>query len=184
MPVHRFFFSRGSSPKINRNAPWVFCRTWSTYTCDLLSPLASAPPNPRAFLLIFNLIFTRSPPKSLLGHMRPTHVRLPKTWSDKTYTPLVPYLEYFSEKTNFAGSFICSILYGTLLYLHYPWESTQSIVPRIIIALFFRCINGLFFAIFVSMTPIMLSTCYAQNREFPGVDGKNPGPFGHLMNVL
>ena len=42
-----------------------------------------------------------------------------KLWSDNPNAPKIPYILYFNEKANFAGSLVTSILYGTSKASHH-----------------------------------------------------------------
>lgn len=80
-----------------------------------------------------------SPPNSAF----PPHSSLPPyltPWSDNPNAPRVSHDTYFMEKANFAGSLIGSILYGT--HITPP-------LPRPVLTLFIRSIQGIIVVLFV-----------------------------------
>ena len=130
----------------------------------------------------------------------------PQSWSSNPNAPEIPSSLYFQEKTNFAGTLIGSILYGTL---ETRPPTRPSIHPYfglgIVIVLFLQCMTALidplhrrgegikwglvsYTAVTFSVVTILtamnlnvLSVSYIDNREFPGEDTAPPGPFGYEL---
>lgn len=131
-----------------------------------------------------------------------------RPWSSNPNAPKIPYDLYFREKANFAGLFIGPILYGaheappTGMPIHA--HPTRSSILGIVIVLFFRCMAALLnpvnrrgegikwglishtmvtFSVATTLTGMqlgILSICYINNRQFPGVEGViPPGPLGY-----
>ena len=128
-------------------------------------------------------------------------------WSDSPNAPNISYRTYFDEKTNFNGSLLSSILYGTpdsLLPIP-PSVRAHTMFPGIVIVVFFQCMAALFNPVYrrgepikwglVSYTVVMFSLAtvqtvlnlhifsisYIDDRKFPGFDGVPPGPLAYQL---
>jgi hypothetical protein len=135
-----------------------------------------------------------------------------KSWSDNPNAPQIPYDLYFREKATFAGEIIGAIFYGLStdmpIFLSLLALFVRFIVPGIVIVLFFQCMAALFdpanrkregmrwgfvlftaamfsfVTIFTAMSSNILSICFVDNREFPGVGDKlPPGPIGYQFSI-
>ena len=178
-------------------------------------------PNP--FSLINSAVFSpsqnplpqvrpRPPSKSFLVNIcqmtemgDPSEWRL---WSDNLNAPMIPYFQYVEEKITFAGTLIGSILCGTRTTLSPPTSvylwALRSIIPGIVVALFFKCIAALlnpvylrgggvkwgfvsytvamfsFATVFTAVNLILQSNSYIDNREFmPSWEISGPAPYSY-----
>ena len=127
-----------------------------------------------------------------------------RLWSNNPNAPEISYVQYVGEKTVFAGYLIGPILYGTPKTPLPPHPSTRahsarSIIPGIVVALFFQCMAALlkpihlrgdgvkwgfisytmtmfsFATLFTATNLIIQSNSYIDNREFDcSLYGKMP----------
>ena len=133
-------------------------------------------------------------------------------WSDNPNAPRISHSLYIAEKANFAGVSLGIASYGipTIIRPAPPplTSSVRSIIPGIVVILFFQCMSALLNPVdstrggikwsLVAYTVIMFSivtlstamgldlqsVSYISNREFPGVEGElPPGPAGY-QNLL
>ena len=136
-----------------------------------------------------------------------------RPWSDNPNAPVISYSAYLDEKAWFAGTVFSSVLYGTPktgLFTHSSIgaHSVCSVIPGIVVVLFFKCMVALFNPDhrrgepvkwgLVSYTVVMFllvtvettmnldvqSLSYINNREFPGFEGLiPPGPYGYQLSI-
>ena len=130
-------------------------------------------------------------------------------WSNNPNAPKISRYLYVEEKSDFAGTLIGSILYGTRKMAHIYVRLTEpdlfaGFILGVLIVLFFQCMAALFdsanrrgerikwglvsytvamFSFATVLTGMQLnirSISYIDNREFPGVeDALPPGPLGY-----
>ena len=133
-----------------------------------------------------------------------------KTRSNNPNAPRISYPLYLAEKDNFAGTLIGAMLYGArahtsayLTVLTLPGRCH----PGVVVILFFRCMCALIdpinptrrnikwwpvahavtmfsvVTVYTTMNLQLQSTSYIDDREFSGVDGGLPGPFGYQLFI-
>ena len=128
-------------------------------------------------------------------------------WSNHPNAPQIPLWLYLGDKGTFAGVLIGTILYGMLSCRRYPsivaHLASLAKLLGVAMALFFQCmwvllsptntIKGAKKWALVAHTVAMFtfltiptgiglnfsSTCYINNRGFPGDDKYPPGPIGY-----
>ena len=150
----------------------------------------------------------QKPPPSHISTMSDTQQ---KPWSNSLNAPKIPYDLYYAEKATIAGILIALVLYGTFVHSHplrVPLSALNSVVPGILVVLFFQCMGALLSSAnrnregvnwgLVSYTVVMFSCAtvvngwaqyfasisFIDNRNFPGVEGAAPpGPFGYQQTI-
>jgi hypothetical protein len=131
-------------------------------------------------------------------------------WSSNPNAPQITHFEYVSEKSNFAGSLVGAVFYGSptctcpCIRAHI---FCSIVVLGIFIVLFFQCMSALlnpvngprkkirwglvahtaamfsFVTVYTATTLDTQSISYIDNREFPGADGWSPGPLGYQFFI-
>ena len=134
----------------------------------------------------------------------------PDLWSDNPNAPKISHHLYLLEKANLAGYLVASILYGmprhSHLQAHLSALTHNRFILGILIELFFRCMIALlnptnrkgrriewglisYTIVMFSLATIqtaaslyILSLCYIDNRDFPGLDDMtHSGPVGYAV---
>ena len=126
-------------------------------------------------------------------------------WSDHPNAPQIPAWLYIADKESYAGVVVGTILYGMVFHTSTYFCSSRLATPLsgVATAMFFKCMGVLLsptdpikgakkwalishtvamFAFLTIPTGIGLnfsSTCYINNREFPGNGEYPPGPIGY-----
>lgn len=111
------------------------------------------------------------------------------SWSDNPYAPQITYDVYVAEKDIFAGDFISAILYGVVIVLFFqcmeaffnPVRHSSRGIPWGLMAHTTAMFS--FVTVYIAMSLYLQSISYIDNRDFPGVDGAPPGPFGYQLFV-
>lgn len=114
-----------------------------------------------------------------------------KPWfGGRPHAPKVSHSEYLTEKAYFAGGLIGPILYGITIALFAkcirallsPVDRTSRSIRWGIMV--HTVIMFLFVTIFVAVSFAAQPICYVDNRKYPGVNGKGPGPVGYFANIV
>lgn len=103
--------------------------------------------------------------------------------------PQISYSLYLGQKESFAGVLISAMFYGVVVVLFfqcvgallYPVDRPKGEIKWRLVAHTVAMFSSV--TIYTTMNLDMLSTCYINNREFPGADITVPGPLGYQLFV-